>query len=681
MLSELKKIKIESVRNLPNAEKRIEEINNCKNITELGYTFQTAINELSTRGIPVVLTEEDKEIIPNDDEKFDSIDSFIAVHKDAFLPVDSKILTPNDANVIEKSYFIVDDVKYEYEYRYQRDSVHFALNGEVDEIGEAGGSWDTFPYITLTPLKKIPIGKKGQYSLGDTFSEGSVELDEDSWILIPKGKKDELLKQNTNLRANVIEYDGEPKGYANALLSMLGYKYEEQSSHAALWQDMKDTEIARKFFNEKYSEHLGTRHYGTESQNIDDRWTSRNKVIAIIDKIRDESIISLDDTAPNIGTQLIDIICREIDGSTLLTEEDIKYIMEESTNNTGPSKIIFSKIDWNKPFFEIQQEVKSLIATWLMNIAKEATYSRKNMQETHSYIKDFIEDKETSKTDRKDVNQGIEEILEQNNIDFSKLDDVDFFAIRTTLEKGSELYQSLIENGYVIIYPAKLSELGVERTIKSDFSDRINKIDKNDPYRNEKVKNLEPIFKGEVAYFHKKEDEIACSEALIIDARSTEASAELLDLVTRYYSSMINYAKSLKDSKITENPTEIPNQMICHELENGIRLDGPFLEKDKSELLKSLEQLGFEFDLKELDVSKCYTPEYIESMGKPIWRVADFKNVKGCSLRQLNLTDGELRMEEIVDNAIKGGVTKFDEQEARNMDIEEVQKGEHTYEE
>ena len=76
-----------------------------------------------------------------------------------------------------------------------------------------------------------------------------------------------------------------------------------------------------------------------------------------------------------------------------------------------------------------------------------------------------------------------------------------------------------------------------------------------------------------------------------------------------------------------------------------------------------------------------YTPEYIESMGKPIWRVADFKNVKGCSLRQLNLTDGELRMEEIVDNAIKGGVTKFDEQEARNMDIEEVQKGEHTYEE
>ena len=50
MLSELKKIKIESVRNLPNAEKRIEEINNCKNITELGYTFLTAINELKNKG-------------------------------------------------------------------------------------------------------------------------------------------------------------------------------------------------------------------------------------------------------------------------------------------------------------------------------------------------------------------------------------------------------------------------------------------------------------------------------------------------------------------------------------------------------------------------------------------------------------------------------------------------------
>ena len=35
MLSELKKIKIESVRNLPNAEKRIEEINN--------YMFLNAI--------------------------------------------------------------------------------------------------------------------------------------------------------------------------------------------------------------------------------------------------------------------------------------------------------------------------------------------------------------------------------------------------------------------------------------------------------------------------------------------------------------------------------------------------------------------------------------------------------------------------------------------------------------
>ena len=202
MISELKQIEIEKIKDLPNDDRelKIKRINDCKSIIELGYSVESAIKTIETYGIPVVLREDDKVIIPHEDVEFDSMDDFIAVHKDEFLPVDSMIQTPTEAKAKLKTNYFFGGRWFQIESIYFRDTVHLSLNGEVEEIGPTGSNWDEFPIAFLIKLKKVPIGKKGSYSLGDTYSDGHIDLDEDTWILCPQGFKEKILKNNPRIK-------------------------------------------------------------------------------------------------------------------------------------------------------------------------------------------------------------------------------------------------------------------------------------------------------------------------------------------------------------------------------------------------------------------------------------------------------------------------------------------------
>ena len=200
MIDELKQIEIQKVKKSPNYESEVNRINSCKNIIELGYTVGSAIDTLISYGLPVVLREADKVIIPHDDVSFNSDEDFIGVHKDEFMPVNSIIQTPTEAGATLRTHYFIGGRYLDIESKFFRDSVHYALNGEVEEIGSVGSSWDRFPFVFLTKLKKIPIGKDGHYSLGDTFTDKHVELDEDTWILCPQGFKEQILNRNPRIK-------------------------------------------------------------------------------------------------------------------------------------------------------------------------------------------------------------------------------------------------------------------------------------------------------------------------------------------------------------------------------------------------------------------------------------------------------------------------------------------------
>lgn len=200
MIDELKELRIKNLPDTPNKLAEIEKIKACRNIIELGYTVETAIKTLEENGIPVLLREADKVIIPHDDVKFTSEDDFIGVHKDEFFPVNSTIQTPTEGKAKLISSYLVGGRSFVVESPYYRNTIHLALNGEVEEVGAVGANWDQFPIAFLIKLKKIPMRGKGFYSLGDTCAYGHIDLDEDTWILCPQGFKEKILKQNPRIK-------------------------------------------------------------------------------------------------------------------------------------------------------------------------------------------------------------------------------------------------------------------------------------------------------------------------------------------------------------------------------------------------------------------------------------------------------------------------------------------------
>ena len=67
-----------------------------------------------------------------------------------------------------------------------------AMNDEVSS--HMFGSWDNCKYAILIPFDDIPNEKIGRVAPMDTFTRGSIELSENSWILCPKNEVERLLE-------------------------------------------------------------------------------------------------------------------------------------------------------------------------------------------------------------------------------------------------------------------------------------------------------------------------------------------------------------------------------------------------------------------------------------------------------------------------------------------------------
>lgn len=300
---EVKKSKFEkdfSASNLDlkksNIEGTIKALENTTNIKELGMNPIEAMQFLESHGIQPILNDSDKTIIENP-RNYTSKSSFIGVHKTIYPPSADMIKTSKDSNAKIEQSVILNGEEYKYKIRSSRDTVHMAINDEV--YPNDGGNWDHCTYSILMPLKDIPNNKIAAATPQDTFTNGSIELKEDSWIICPKNELKMVKEANPGV--HVIGYEGETvKGYSKPLLTQLGYRGEKVWSN--YWGDDESAkQFAEVMKKEGIKSHI---HATSEEEQRDDRLFNMNKVVGIIKTIKENNLVKTKEDMKEILEQL-----------------------------------------------------------------------------------------------------------------------------------------------------------------------------------------------------------------------------------------------------------------------------------------------------------------------------------------------------------------------------------------
>lgn len=161
MIEEPRRIK------LADLEKKKEKYRYAVCIQQLGYDLEPAINILKQHGISIVLTEEEMKEYTYKQTKpdVDRMEGIILVHKTNYIPMQGKIRTVKDSDVYENIEYQIAEHTISMKIKIERDTVHFAANGEVQEHIE-GSAWDQCKYAVLIPFADIP---KEQYAVGVTY--------------------------------------------------------------------------------------------------------------------------------------------------------------------------------------------------------------------------------------------------------------------------------------------------------------------------------------------------------------------------------------------------------------------------------------------------------------------------------------------------------------------------------
>ena len=285
---------IEEIRRLKGDE------GSSKTLDDYNLTVQEAINLLKSNNIPVILTEADKYIIDRPREYEEKgLDSLILVHKTRYIPNNSTIKSPKDAEAKGQAETTIEGKKYDYAYKRARNTVHFAVNGEV--LSHGLGGWDDCKYVILIPFTDIPKEQIMSAAPMDTYTYGSVKLTPNTWILCPKGEIEEISKKNPGVQ--VLEYDGESvHGFANAFISTLGYRTEEIGEMK--WGDnISNLQYSKLIDREGFKRYI---HLYTRESNTEEDRDGINVAIEILKKVKENTFLDSQEKISNIYKELND---------------------------------------------------------------------------------------------------------------------------------------------------------------------------------------------------------------------------------------------------------------------------------------------------------------------------------------------------------------------------------------
>ena len=252
---------IEQIRKIKGDDEKCE-----KTLEDYHLTLQDAIKLLNDNNIPIVLTEEDKKAIIDIPREYNEkgMESIVLVHKTDYIPHSSKIRSNRDAKAIAGTIETKfnDGSDYKIDVPSKRRTVHFSMNGEVGS--HSYGNWDSKKYAIIIPFNDIPKENIAAVNPEDTWTKDSVRLTVNTWILCPKGEKEQIQEENPNI--NIIEYEGKcVSGYANSFVTNLGYRYEDVGVHS--WNDKKSSEeICETISNNGFrrDSHYYSKERGTE---------------------------------------------------------------------------------------------------------------------------------------------------------------------------------------------------------------------------------------------------------------------------------------------------------------------------------------------------------------------------------------------------------------------------------
>lgn len=207
----------------------------------------------------LVLTEEDKTVLYNSSD-FKSLSELCLVHKCDYMPFNNEIKSALNSGAESVRSFRIGSETYEYKHKEQRNTVHFSANGEVGSHDL--GNWDVRRYAIIVPFECLVNYLISARSC-DSFVRDKALLNDKCYILCPKEEVEKV--RNDNNLVNVIPYEGNNvSGYANAVISFLGYKCESISNHGWLGDDQSLYEKLMRKHNLSMLDHMSTKDYNCE---------------------------------------------------------------------------------------------------------------------------------------------------------------------------------------------------------------------------------------------------------------------------------------------------------------------------------------------------------------------------------------------------------------------------------
>ena len=271
--------------------------------------------------IPEILTQNDlNQTFDDKGKEITDISDLVLVHKTNFIPENGVIKSSRDAGALLDDYFEVGGEGYSVKYLYERNTVHFCVNGEV--ASHSLGDWDKTKYIIITPFDKADKTSFVGGMAVDLYTEGSFVIPEGSYILCPRNEM-ELVK-NMNPTLKTIGYEGEyAKGYGDFLIRLLGYKKESIGAWA--WSNENDGKIFIEILKE-----MGLRsdaHFGSKEAKRDFVLTEMNAICEILKTVKQQGLIVDSKTYDEVNEEISTRIRREID--TFLTPNMLDVFFEK----------------------------------------------------------------------------------------------------------------------------------------------------------------------------------------------------------------------------------------------------------------------------------------------------------------------------------------------------------------
>lgn len=269
----------------------------------------------------IVLTEEDKKVLDNHSD-FKSLNDLCLVHKCNYMPFNNEIKSALSSGGESIRSFKIGIKSYDYKHKEQRHTVHFAVNGEVSSHDL--GNWDVRKYAIIVPFECL-LNNIVSACACDTFVRDKASLNEKCYILCPK-EQVEIVQKSNNL-ANVIPYEGNNvSGFANAVVSFLGYKCEKITNHGWVSDDEYLYNALMRNKNLNILEHMSTEDYSDDLMK-----NSYNHILEIYSRLLMPDI--------EIDLNLFAIMQKDPYGDNVYSNLRF-YLSEiiESTNNTTFSR-------------------------------------------------------------------------------------------------------------------------------------------------------------------------------------------------------------------------------------------------------------------------------------------------------------------------------------------------------